>query len=502
MGKKIVGHHLIADDKAIVKWLATEERFPAGHAKAGQPKAIRNLADGGGLVLQAFSDGKTRPGWRFNYTFPNEFGVPSAKTISLGTYPETGLANARAKAQAAHDQLNAVPPVDPSAARKSAAAVDAQAFENTERAARGEAPVNSFEDVARRLHAQNGPKKKWGPKQAGKFMQVCRDYWFPAIGRIALDKLDDEALKPALAAMREDKLQTAKRMVEFASQVFVYGRNQVPKLCRHDWTLDLKGFLPKHEVVHHPKIKDPIRLGQLLRAIDADAKCNPTRAAATLLQVMLFQRPGNTVAMRWEEIVWRDGMWLIPADKMKKRRDHAVPLSKQALALLSQRHADQGRPATGWVFATAPGQLSRQLANSRSRGYAAPKGHLHTGTVLECIRSCGFGSEEANGHGMRGTAQTMINQKVKGFDAGTKKLLTETQLAHRMPGLGDTYDEADFVEDRVALVQAWADLLDKARDMHFDREEAAARAKWLAETGGVQAANEPQTPQERAEHAA
>lgn len=212
-----------------------------------------------------------------------------------------------------------------------------------------------------------------------------------------------------------------------------------------DITADLKGALSPYRGKHFAAITDPVRLGELLRAIKG-YKGGPVVRAALQLAPMLFQRPGELRAARWEEIDLQNAMWTIPAARMKRRKDgkehgdpHLVPLPTQAVRILEI--LKPYTESTGLVF---PGERQRDRPISEN-------------SVRVALISMGYAPDIQTWHGFRATARTMLAERLE-FDP----LLIEAQLAHAVKDAnGRAYNRTTYLKQRRDMMQRWADYLDK-----------------------------------------
>lgn len=457
MGKKIIGFGHIESDAAIVRWLS--ER-----AKADTEQKHHRLSDGGGLfLLYSKIPGKDiQPAWRLEYKWQGK-----DKLLSLGTYARVKLASAREAADAANAQLNAG--INPSAKRKEAKAEIKQALAvvkmDAELIADGKTPEGSFAHVAQLFHDKKVKAEEWGTdKHAPRFLAVCKKYWFPAIGHKRLPDIDVEEMRAVLEVVKEEgKKEQASKVLEFAIQVFNHGMHHKERYCKANTAASLKGMLDKVEVTHHPKIETAGRLGELLRAIDTDSSF--IVRSAMLLQIMLMQRPINTAHMGWHEIDFEGATWRLGAKRMKQSqhkkrtgKTHVVPLPPQAIALLRKLHAITGH--TPWVF----------TVKKDKNGKAKP---ITTQAMNDLLRRCGFPSEEACSHGMRGTAKSLMMQEL---DMAPMDAHLEWLLHHVYKGAhGSTYTDPHFGDHCMQIVCEWADALDAMREGRFVRVKAGTR---------------------------
>lgn len=389
---------------------------------SGAPSGDKH-SDGGGLYLHVKASGKY---WRMNYRW-----LGKQKTLSLGTYPAVSLKKAREGRDWAKEQLAGG--IDPSNAKQEA------------KQAQKQAATNTFELVAREFHAVKA--EGWSEGHATKWLRMCELYLFPSLGRMPVESIKAKHL---LAALRKIEakgiLSTAQDVHQMAGQVLRYAvqtgraeQNPVP---------DLKGALKPHVAKHFAAVLDPVEAGALLRAID-EYTGQPTTRAALKLSALLFQRPGNIRAMEWSWIDFDNSMLTVPASGMKRTvhgkingRDHLIPLAPQAVEVLKEL-----KPLTGHGRYVFPG----------ARSHDRP---MSDGTINAALRRLDYGTDDHVAHGFRAMARTMLAERIKGIDPE----MVEAQLGHGKKGpLGDAYDRAEYMEQRYAMMETWADYLDKLR---------------------------------------
>jgi len=402
--------------------------------KAGDPRT--RLSDGDGLFL-LLSDNGGSHGWRFDYRFGGK-----RKMLSLGTYPDTSLALARRKADEARRLL--AEGINPSDQRKAAKAAQAETQQAEAREAQGLPPVSSFEAAAREwFEVKQGG---WAPGYSEKIIARLENDVFPWIGRASVAAITPPQLLEVLRRIESrGVVETAHRALENCSQVFRYaiatGRTTANP------ARDLKDALKRPQPKHFPAITDPKRFGEFLRASDAYAATHVVRAALKLTPMLLL-RPGELRAGEWSEIDLDAAVWTVPAKRMKRElreklngAPHLVPLPKQAVAVLRDLHDLTGRGPM--VF----------------RGERHHDRPMSENTINAALRAMGFSGDEATGHGFRATARTMLHERL-GFSPD----VIEAQLAHSVrDSLGRAYNRTEFIEQRRAMLQRWADYLDELR---------------------------------------
>jgi integrase len=402
--------------------------------KPGDPR--KRLSDGDGLYLLLFVKGGAH-GWRFSYSIHGR-----RKLLSLGTYPDTGLALARRKADDARRLLSQ--DIDPSDQRKATKAAKVQEREEQRRADDGLPPSGSFEAVAREWF--DARRHSWADTYSSKIMDRLVADVFPYIGRRPVGAITPPELLTVLRRIEaRGAIETAHRARENCSQVFRYA--VAAGLAERDPAQDLRDALRKPQVRHFPAITRPDRLAELLRAIDGYAG-TPVVRAALRLAPMLLLRPGELRHAAWAEIDLEAGMWEVPAHRMKREKvgkqegpPHLVPLASQAVEVLAEL-----QPLTGRGLLVFRGE----------RHHARP---MSENTVNAALRALGFPADEVTGHGFRATARTMLAERL-----GIDETVIEAQLAHSVrDSLGRAYNRTEFIEQRRLMMQTWADYLERLR---------------------------------------
>jgi len=230
-------------------------------------------------------------------------------------------------------------------------------------------------------------------------------------------------------------LEMAHRLKGLCGEVFRYAI--VTGRADRDPTADLKGALPPPETRYFPAITDPKEVGPLLRAIDGYEGSSVVKWALQLAP-LLFVRPGELRNAQWSEIDFEAAEWTIPAERMKMRQSHIVPLSSQAIAILKEAHALTGRGK--FVFP----------------GHRSPNRPMSNNGVLAALRRMGYEKETMTGHGFRAMARTILDEVLM-----VRPDLIEHQLAHavRDPN-GRAYNRTAHLPERKKMMQQWAEYLD------------------------------------------
>lgn len=373
------------------------------------------LFDGGGLYLLIArqANGTASRWWRLKYRFRGH-----EKVLALGVYPAIGLKAARAAANDARKAL--LCGVDPSVEKAAARVVQS----------------DTFKAVAEEwLGLQS---KKLADVTLGKARWMLEAFIYPRLG----DKLINEIKAPELlAALRKIESQghheTASRTKQKVGQVMRYaiatGR------AERDITADLRGALAPVPTKNRAALTDPARVGELLRAIDG-YQGEPSTAAALKLAPLTFVRPGELRGAEWREFDLEAAEWRIPGERMKMGEAHIVPLSRQAIEILSGLRSISHN--TKFLF---PSLRTRDRPMSEN-------------TLNAALRRLGYTSDEMTAHGFRALASTLLNEQ--GFPPD----VIELQLAHAERNkVRAAYNRATRLPERRKMMQAWADYLDGLR---------------------------------------
>jgi integrase len=377
---------------------------------------IYKKADEGGLYIEVHPSGSKL--WRVKYIH-----LGKDKRLALGRYPEVGLAEARQKRDEVKQKLR--DGIDPLLERKRAKLL---AVYNA---------ANTFGEVALEYIAKTVAEGRADTTTA-------KAHWLlEQLAPLTRHPIAD--LKPidVLAALKrieaKGKYETARRCRSFAGRVFRYG--VATARAETDPTAFLRGALITPKTTHHAAIIDPKAVGELLRSIDTYSGQAISRLAAQI-SPHVMARPGELRNAVWSEFDLDNAVWRIPAERMKMRRPHAVPLSRQVLAYLAELH-----PLTG------------------PDGYVFPAFHtsrrpLSENTVNQVFRRLGYAVGEVIAHGLRTTASTLLNESGKWSPDAI-----ERSLAHAdKDAVRGTYNRGAYWEERVAMHQWWSDYLDALRN--------------------------------------
>jgi integrase len=374
------------------------------------------LTDFDGLYLLVRTNGSRL--WRFAYRFGGK-----QKQIALGAYPEVTLAEARDRREAARKLLASGK--DPSVERR---------LEKIAKAAGG----NTFREVTEEFLGKQGRE---GRSEA----TLSKNRWLlePALAAFGDRPIGEVTAPELLHALRKFELrgryESARRLRTVTGMIFRYaiatGR------ATRDIALDLRGALTTPKVNHRAAITDPKELGALLRVIEGYSG-QPTTRLALQLSALLFVRPGELRLARWKEVDFETAVWTVPAETMKMKRPHRVPLSRQAMVIFRELYGMTGQGE--YVF-PAVNSFRRPMSNN---------------TLNAALRRLGYTKDEISVSGFRATASTLLNEMGQwNPDA------IERQLAHMEENdVRRAYmHAAEFWNERVEMMQVWANHLDLLR---------------------------------------
>jgi integrase len=377
------------------------------------------VSDGNGLsLLVEPSGGKL---WRFRFKFGGK-----EKMLSLGSFPSVSLADARGKRDEAQKLLaNGINPSDQKRQEKLVAEV---AGRNTFLAV-AEEQIQRLKD--QKLAHATIAKNTW------LLMELASPLHQRPISQIKPVEILVILQKYEKAGMRE----TARRLRGAIGSVF---RLAIATLrAETDPTYSLRDALAAPIVTHRAAITDEKQLGILMVNLDQYDGWPTLRHAIQFLALTMV-RPGEVRHMRRNEVIWPVSTWRIPAERMKMRKPHDVPLSKQALAILRD------------VWPLTEGD---NLVFPSIRSIRRP---LSENSFNSVLRRMGYGSDEVCAHGFRTSASTILNERGHDDD------VIEAALAHEDENkVRRTYNRARYWPERIVLLQVWADLLDEFKQPTF-----------------------------------
>jgi len=377
-----------------------------------KPKAkLYRVADSGGLCLEVSPAGGKL--WRWRYTYHGK-----AQMLGLGKYPAVTLEQARKK----RDEARAL--------------LDTGKHPNRERKAQklrhmveGE---NTFEKIARHWHEHRGGQLN--KKYHVQCLTRLENHVFPRIGSLPITEITiPDVVRVVEDVGKRGTIATARWAKQAMSQIFRYAAQR--GLCQFNPASDIRDILPTQEKKHYASIH-PSELPKLLQAMKLYEGDIMTRAALHLL-ALTFVRTGELIGAKWDEIDFDRQEWHIPKERMKMKRPHVVPLSRQAINILKELH-------------TKTGQKINIFHSQRSRNIK----HISNGAVLMALRRMGY-QNRMTGHGFRSLASTILNEQSYSPD------VIERQLAHEdSDKIRSAYNRAEYLLERKKMMQDYADYLD------------------------------------------
>lgn len=384
--------------------------------KAAKPKAAQfKLHDEKGLLLIVRPSGGKL--WRLKYRFQGK-----EQQLSLGTYPEVGLKDARERRDAARRLL--AEGKDPGTEKKR------EAMAATVNAG------NTFKVVAEEHIA-----KRQREGAAGATIAKAR-WHLDRLAKLHARPISEIEAFEVLEILRKletrGNLEAARQIRAFASRIFRYGA--ATTRCKTDPAALLIGALTAPKVKNHAAITDPVEVGALLRSIEG-YEGQPSTQYALRLAPHVFVRPGELRQAEWAEFDLDRAVWTIPASRTKMRKEHFVPLSRQAVTIL--REAEKISGGNVLVF---PGLRGKRPISEN--------------TLNAALRRLGYGHDDMTAHGFRAMASTLLNQSGK-----WRPDVVERALAHgERDKIRAAYNRAQYWDERVEMAQWWSNHLDILRN--------------------------------------
>ena len=384
-------------------------------------KKQARFADSGGMYLQVSPAGSKR--WFLKYRVTGK-----EKQLALGSYPSMTLTAAREARDAA--KLQKAAGSGPVQARK------------IEKLKSARPDGDTFKAVALEWYGKQAPQ--WSASHAERSLRQLERDLFPWIGSRAMTDIHPMELLAALQKVEErGAVETADRVLMLARQVWDYWL-PTADVQQRNITEGLKGRLTPYRGKSFAAIVDPLRMGELLRAMKR-YKGGPVVRTALQLAPLLYQRPGNLANMEWAELDLDAALWTIPSMKMKRTKlemeqgdAHTVPLPVQAVALLKSL-----QPLTGHGRYVFTGERSHDRPVSDN-------------SVRTALYALGFGKEQT-WHGFRASARTMLVDQLN-----LDPLAIEANVAHAVKDAnGRSYNRTQYLKQRFEKIQLWADYLDK-----------------------------------------
>ena len=386
--------------------------------KNAQPKEKPyKLAAGRGLYLEIMPNGSKY--WRMKYRIKAD-GKLIEKRIAFGVYPETSLKEADDKCTEARKLLDqGEDPLSVRRESKRAAEINSE---------------NSFEVIARKWHETF--KDKWTERHANTVLRRMERDVFSEIGNMPI-----KDIKPSQLIKVLDKVQgrgahePAHRLRQYCAQIFRYAI--IHEIADTNPAAEI-GMVLKPIVKTHYACLDIKEIPDLLRALHFNnARLHTDTRLAIKLLMLTFVRTKELIEAKWDEFDLENAQWVVPAERMKMRNEHIVPLSQQAVAIL--KDLKERNEKWGWIFP----------------GHHSPRKHMSNNTVLKGLERLGF-KGRMTGHGFRALAMTTIKEKLD-----YRHEVIDRQLAHAPKSMVQrAYDRAQFLDERKIMMQEWADYID------------------------------------------
>jgi len=382
--------------------------------KNAKPKEkTYKLADGGGLYLEVTPKGSKL--WRLKYRF-----LKKQKKLSIGVYPIITLAEARNHREEAKKLL--------------ANNLDPASVKQEMKQGREQEAANTFEVIAREWYAQKLPE--WSKTNADTVLKRLEKDVFPVIGKYPIKILTHKMLLDLANAVKERGAnELAKRIIQMCRHIYQYAI--VTGRADKNIAEDLKGLVKSEPKSHFAAIdsKDLPKFIADLRS--HKARLNRQTYLAVNFMMLTFVRTGEMIRAEWDEFDLDEKTWIVPAERMKMKKEHIVPLSSQAIEILVELRELHNHPTN--VF---PSRVSRNKFMSNN-------------TILMALERMGYRGI-MTGHGFRALAMSTIMEKL-----GYRHEIPDAQLAHAKRGdVARAYDRAKFLPERVKMMQEWADYLD------------------------------------------
>lgn len=380
--------------------------------KAAKPKEkAYKLSDAEGLYLMVSTTGAKS--WRVKYRINGK-----EKVYTIGQYPDYSLQEARQERDNAKAKIRRG--IDPSA-------------EKSEGKRRKVIQTkNLFGVSAYRWHELNTPR--WTPRYALKVRQMIDRRLMPYLGDKPIHQITSADVLAVLRVMEEEGVgETTRKVKNYLQGIFAYAiaeglieNNPVPGI-----TAALKAVPP----ANHQRALPFSMMGSFVTSIDAYGG-HPVVKLGLKLLILTMTRTGEVRFGRWDEIDFEKRLWLIPASRMKMKADHLIPLSRQAIDILTELKQHTGH--TEWLL-RSPNTINKPLSEN---------------AFLVLLKRTGF-KDHTTTHGLRSTASTVLNE------AGFRPDVIEKQLAHEERNqVRKAYNRADYLEERAEMLQWWADKLE------------------------------------------
>jgi integrase len=377
------------------------------------------ISDGGGLSVKVTPTGNKNFIYRFYFN-------KQVKEIHLGVYPQLPLKAARLERNRCKQMIiDGINPIE---------------HKKREKLQKGANNSTIFQVVADEWLAMKKPT--WIAKHYGTVKSRLNRLVYPKIGSSSLYDLDSAYLYTLLKEIqKEHSIPLGHNCKSYIGQIFSYAIS-LNKAARNPVS-DLTGLLQPRQAIHYAAITDAAQLGAYLKKVDT-FEGSEIVGAALRLTPLLFCRPGELRQLEWSFINWEENRIELPAQLMKMKTDHMIPMSNQAILLLKGiQESIEYNPRSPYVF-----QSPRRTLQPFSET-----------TVGKAIRSIGYTTKQVVPHGFRATARTLLDEVLE-----YPVKIIEQQLAHTVKDInGRAYNRTKHLKQRSEMMQAWADYLDKLK---------------------------------------
>jgi integrase len=382
--------------------------------KAAPKEKPYKLLDGAGLHLEVRPQGSKN--WRYRFRLQGKESV-----YAIGSYPEISLSEARKQRDKAKELVKQG--INPAHYRQKLVQVN---IDNAQ---------NDFQAIAEKWIEQS--KGNWSPYYLSQVTRGLQANVYPRIGKLPIRSIDSGHILQVLEVIDARGAKTIAQLVrQWLSAIFQFAI--IRRLAVTDPALPLKGYIKKEKVKHHRPLSEK-EIAEFKVALDKFGGFIRTKIALQLL-LFTFVRPGELRGASWNEFDLEAREWRIPAERMKMRDPHIVPLSKQVIRLLKDLQTS----------GTVQGNL---FPNLRS-----PSKVMTSTTLNRALERMGFNGKGTIGfssHGFRATASTMLHEQ------GFRTELIEKQLAHSDRNkVRAAYNQGQYLKERQAMMQKWADYID------------------------------------------
>ena len=388
--------------------------------KALEPKAKDyKVFDSGGLFMLVAKSGGKR--WRLKYRFDGK-----ERILALGVYPEITLAKARKLRGDYKEQIaNGINPAEQRKQNKR----DLKMEEQRE--------YNTFKIVALQYFAK---RNELNEAYRERLKNSFKNDVYPYIGNIPIDDVEPiQIIDIVKRVERRGATESAHRLFTQLSKVFKYGvSNLLAKrnICND---MDKKEILKSHTAKNYPTITNPKEIGILLNVIDDYTGDYLVKMALTIAPYV-FLRPNNLRFAQWSEIDFEARLWRIPAEKMKTKREHLIPLTDRTIEILKEVQLYSGEAT--YIF----------------HSMRSTTAQMSDATLNNALRRMGYSKDEIVTHGFRAMFSTIAHEEGKPHD------VIETQLAHSVGNaVSQAYNRAKYLDERKELMQWWSDYLDNLK---------------------------------------